>query len=58
MATGQVLFQRFYHTKSFINHNMEVNDTINLMLINLNSISFHHFIILNMNKCMLNTIKS
>ena len=24
MATGQVLFQRFYHSKSFVKHNMEV----------------------------------
>jgi len=24
MATGQVLFQRFYYHKSFVNHNMDV----------------------------------
>lgn len=24
MATGQVLFQRFYYSKSFVKHNMEV----------------------------------
>lgn len=26
MATGQVLFQRFYYSKSFVKHNMEVRD--------------------------------
>lgn len=25
MATGQVLFQRFYYSKSFVKHNMEVS---------------------------------
>lgn len=24
MATGQVLFQRFFYTKSFVKHSMEV----------------------------------
>lgn len=24
MATGQVLFQRFYYCKSFVNHNMDI----------------------------------
>jgi len=24
MATGQVMFQRFYYSKSFVKHNMEV----------------------------------
>ena len=27
MATGQVLFQRFYYSKSFVKHNMEVGNT-------------------------------
>ena len=27
MATGQVLFQRFYYSKSFVKHNMEVGIT-------------------------------
>ena len=25
MATGQVLFQRFFYSKSFVKHNMEVS---------------------------------
>lgn len=25
MATGQVLFQRFFYTKSFVKHSMEVS---------------------------------
>ncbi len=25
MATGQVLFQRFYYSKSFVKHDMEVS---------------------------------
>lgn len=26
MATGQVLFQRFFYTKSFVKHSMEVGN--------------------------------
>jgi len=32
MATGQVIFQRFYYSKSFIKHNMEVVAMASIML--------------------------
>ena len=37
MATGQVVYQRFYHCKSFVKHNMEVG--VNFSYVMLSSIS-------------------
>lgn len=32
MATGQVLFQRFYYSKSFVKHGMEVNSVYSVKM--------------------------
>ena len=34
MATGQVLFQRFYYSKSFIRHDVEVRELYHCMALN------------------------
>ena len=35
MATGQVVFQRFYYSKSFVKHNMEVRTMLFLSIVSL-----------------------
>lgn len=44
MATGQVLFQRFFYTKSFVKHSMEVWNFIT-NLTNVNSALVLHFLL-------------
>lgn len=45
MATGQVLFQRFFYTKSFVKHSMEVRKILRYIIIkSLNcDLIFHQF---------------
>jgi len=45
MATAQVIFQRFYYSKSLVKHDVEVRNTFRscwyvLVGLNLNDISF------------------